>query len=215
MKASESALMARRNHAGKLRHSMTLLDRLRQESRDAHERLEEQAAISERIQDIGLYRTLLEKFLGFYAPMENRLERLPGWAEWGYDPLERRKTTWLSLDLAALGCETGQIVGLPLCDDAPSPENVGEGFGCAYVLEGATLGGRQISAWLERSPIPEGARNFFRSYGPKVGEKWAAFRTALERYGEDAPDHDAVIRSASATFASLSRWLQAPEESAS
>jgi heme oxygenase len=190
--------------------AMTLLDRLRQESRAAHRRLEEQAAIPERIQDLDSYRELLEKFLGFYAPMENHLERLPGWAEWGYDPLERRKTAWLSLDLAALGRETSEIVTLPLCEETPRPESVAEGFGCAYVLEGATLGGRQISASLAGSAIPGGARNFFQSYGAQVGEKWSAFCESLERYGARGGDQDAVIHAASATFNSLSHWLAIP-----
>jgi heme oxygenase len=194
---------------------MSLLVKLREESRAAHRQLEDQVAIMERIRDVNAYRELLQKFLGFYAPLELRLERLTGWADWGYDPLTRRKTAWLSQDLAALGEGASDIVALPLCEDGPSPDNIAAGFGCAYVLEGATLGGRQISAWLDKSEIPGDARRFFSSYGENVGQQWRAFCEALEQFGRSHPQHDEILRAASETFGSLERWLSAKTEAAS
>ncbi len=170
--------------------------------------------MEERIRDVAAYRELLEKFLGFYAPLELRLERLSGLADWGYDPVARRKTAWLSQDLAALGTDPGDIVALPLCEDGPSPRNAAEAFGCAYVLEGATLGGRQISAWLARSPIPPEARRFFASYGDKVGTQWRVFCEALEEFGRRNPHHDATVRAAEETFSSLARWIGSRAEAA-
>lgn len=194
---------------------MSLLVKLREESSAAHRQLEEQVAITERIRDVAAYRELLQKFLGFYAPLELRLERLTGWTDWGYDPIARRKTPWLSQDLTALGADPGDIVALPLCEDGPSPDNVAAGFGCAYVLEGATLGGRQISAWLDQSDIPRQARRFFSSYGENVGQQWRAFCEALEHFGGSRPQHDAILRAASETFESLKRWLSGKTEATS
>ena len=193
---------------------MSLLAKLREESNAAHRQLEEQVAITERIRDVDSYRELLQKFLGFYAPLENRLEKLAGWADWGYDPITRRKTAWLSQDLSALGGDPGDIVSLPLCDDAPFPESVAAGFGCAYVLEGATLGGRQITSWLEQSAIPKHARRFFASYGENVGHQWKGFCEALEYFGRSRKEHDEIIESASHTFSSLGRWLGPRAEAA-
>lgn len=190
---------------------MSLTNRLRQESRDAHRRLEEEVGIVDRIRDVAAYRHLLEHFLGFYAPLETRIERLAGWHAWGYDPVARRKSAWLSHDLGALGRESAEIVSLPLCAWAPTPENLAEGFGCAYVLEGATLGGRQISSWLDGSAIPAGARRFFQSYGEQVGRQWKEFCAALDQFGRTENTHEAVIHATAETFDALRRWLNRPE----
>jgi heme oxygenase len=194
---------------------MSLLAKLREGSSAAHQQLEEQVAITERIRDVDSYRELLQKFLGFYAPLENRLEKLSGWADWGYDPISRRKTAWLSQDLSALGGEPGDIVALPLCDHGPTPGSVAAGFGCAYVLEGATLGGRQITSWLEESAIPGHARRFFASYGENVGQQWRSFCESLEHFGRSRKEHDEIVHAASETFSSLQRWLGAKAEAAS
>ena len=186
---------------------MSLLAKLRENSGAAHRQLEEQVAITERIRDVESYRELLQKFLGFYAPLELRLERLNGWANWGYDPIARRKTAWLSQDLSALGGEPVDIVALPLCDDGPCPDNVAAGFGCAYVLECATLGGRPIDDHLEKSEIPRQAWRFFSSYGDNAENQWRAFCEALEHFGRSCPQHDEILRAASETFDSLQRWL--------
>lgn len=193
---------------------MSLLAKLREESSAAHRQLEEQVAITERIRNVDSYRELLQKLLGFYAPLENRLEKLAGWTHWGYDPISRRKTAWLSQDLSALGGDPGDIVALPLCENGPCPESVAAGFGCAYVLEGATLGGRQITAWLEQSAIPRHARRFFASYGENVGHQWESFCEALEHFGHSREKHDEIITSASLTFSSLGSWLGSGTEAA-
>jgi heme oxygenase len=86
--------------------------------------------------------------------------------------------------------------------------SLAEAFGCAYVMEGATLGGRHISAMMETSSIPHQARDFFRSYGAGVGDRWKEFIAALETFSKERPDSAPdIVAAACECFASLQRWM--------
>lgn len=153
-------------------------------------------------QDAERYRGVLAGFLGYYEPMEERLQKLP--------ELEgRSKIGWLKEDLKALGMTDAQIAELPRCDYGPAANTRDEAMGCAYVLEGATLGGRQISAWLKDSNVPENARRFFSSYGPEVGSKWKAFCAGLEKFQSEGGNTKAAVGGANATFSTLGEWMKA------
>jgi heme oxygenase len=149
---------------------------------------------------------LLARFLGFYEPLEEQLQALDGWSEAGIDFAARRKAPWLAHDLAALGMSPGEITAIARCDRLPPVDTLARGFGCAYVLEGATLGGRHITQMLSGTDIPDGARTFFRSYGAAVGERWKEFTSALEAFGEKG-DETEIVEAARETFASLQTWL--------
>lgn len=152
------------------------------------------------------YTRLLERFFGFYQPLEERLEGLDGWDAHGIDFPARRKAPWLEADLAALDHTPEAIAALPRCATLPRLDSLASGFGCAYVLEGATLGGRQISGLLRETRIPENARHFFGSYGPDVGSRWREFTASLEAFGEEGPQHE-IIEAARGTFTTLQNWL--------
>lgn len=186
---------------------ISVLPELRRETAAAHSRLEERVRIDERVQDPARYAQLIEKFFGFYEPLEPRLEALAGWQ--GIDPAERRKTSWLRRDLIALGSSANDVSALPRCAALPRVDSLARGFGCAYVLEGATLGGRHISGLLQNSPVPTEARNFFASYGPAVGERWKEFIAALEAFAATADDGERseVVGAARETFRCMEAWL--------
>lgn len=153
-------------------------------------------------QNVEQYRRILSGFLGYYEPLEARLRKLP--------ELEgRSKIGWLKEDLTVLGLTEQDIEALPRCDFGPTAETRDEAMGCAYVLEGATLGGRQISAWLKDSNVPENARRFFSSYGPEVGPKWKAFCADLEKFQNDGGNTDAAVDGANRTFSTLGDWMKA------
>jgi heme oxygenase len=185
----------------------SLLPQLRRETAQAHARLENSVQIEDCLKNLDRYRDLLKKFLGFYQPVEAVLESVSAWDDWGIDLSQRRKSPWLQQDLAALGLSTEDISALPRCSDLPKIHHPAQAFGCAYVLEGSTLGGRHISKLLEGSPIPTNARNFFFGHGPQVLPLWKSFCSALESFGESIHQTDQVVQAANDTFESLQHWM--------
>lgn len=192
-----------------------LLSRLRDATSDAHRQLESTIDIGTAVSSVASYESLLTKFLAFHAALEPPLERLLQKEGFGYRPQERLKSPWLKADLSALGRTAGEIDSLPPVPAAllPDLELPAQGWGCAYVLEGSTLGGRHISAMLDARPqIPENARQFFRSYGAQTGGKWTEFLQALECFGSSTSPagHDHAAAAACRTFRSLQLWMQFP-----
>ena len=185
----------------------SLLTRLRQETAQSHQALEDSICIEQRIQNVPLYRELLEKFYGYYAPLEVAIEAVPGWEMWNLNFSERRKRPSLVQDLKALGLDDAEIDALPVCTELPEVDTIAAGFGCAYVLEGSTLGGRHISAMLDRSEIPQNARSFFKSYGSDVGLKWKEFLAALENFSETNLSPELTVNAAENTFTYLQVWM--------
>jgi heme oxygenase len=184
-----------------------ILHQLRSATQSAHTRLEQNVRIEERISDPERYAELLEKFLGWHEPMEGLLRGVPGWKSHGIDLEARSKTDWLKRDLVALGRSDEYVRTLPRCDALPRVSSLSRGFGCAYVIEGSTLGGRHIAAMLQGSAIPEGARTFFRSYGPAVGEKWKEFITSLDAFAAADGDRAEILKGANSAFASMDEWI--------
>jgi heme oxygenase len=182
----------------------SLLMRLRQSTTQAHADLEKQVDIEKVCEQKDTYTRLLADFLGFYEPLESHFSRFDGWNAIGVDLGERAKSEWLKSDLRVLGFSDEEIAALPRCESLPEAGEFDAAVGAAYVLEGATLGGRQITQWLEKTDIPTGARTFFASYGPKTGEKWKEFCAALERHEGNG---DEVVRGANETFSTLAAWL--------
>lgn len=180
---------------------------LRATTAQAHTDLENQVDIQAACKDADKYRNILAKFLGFYEPMEARLTQQDGWSAVNLDMEERRKIEWLKSDLRVLGLSDAEIDALPRCEEIPAMENFPQALGAAYVLEGATLGGRQITAWLKDTGIPEEARRFYASYGEKTGEQWKNFCMSAERYFGENGNGDNITRGANETFSALASWL--------
>ena len=187
-----------------------ILSGLRAATGGAHQQLEDAVGIEHRVQDRAGYRRLLEIFLGFYRPLEARFTSLHGWAQSGIDLAARRKTPWLEEDLSALGLTGREIDALPACAELPCiGDSLDRGFGCLYVLEGATLGGRHITTMMQDSSVPSAARRFFASYGAETGTRWREFIAALENHANAAPEADPVkiVQGAQETFACLQHWF--------
>ncbi len=174
----------------------------------AHRELEDQVNIPKVCTTRAGYQRLLEDFLGFFEPLESRLQENQGWEEKGFRWSERAKVGMLCEDLRALGHSAETMAALPRCAEVSRPENLAEAFGCAYVLEGSTLGGRHIVSVLERSELPQDARHYFSSYGAEVGTRWREFCAMLSEFPDT--EAEAMTPLAVETFNHLGAWLSRP-----
>ena len=186
----------------------SLAQRLRAETRSEHDAIESSLALPHSIRDAGDYLRLLSGFYGFYLPLEQALLVLD-WEHSGIDLTERLKAPLIRADIEACGAEVDSI---PHCPTLPPCSKIAEGFGCLYVLEGATLGGAMIHREL-RARFGDwltGKDHYYQCYGQERGAMWRRFNGALDQFGTecDSADQDRVIHSARATFHELQRWLE-------
>jgi heme oxygenase len=182
-----------------------LLDRLKSETRDAHDRLEGELELTSFTGSPDSYREILARFYGFHAVWEWEAGAMiadPGF----FDP--RRKLSLLVRDLRALGASDGEIAALPLCGPAAAMPTRAAAFGAMYVVEGSTLGGSLIAHNAERR-LGIGRDTgcaYFRSYGRDVGRMWKEFGARLLAISGPDTD-DLVVSSARRTFECLRGWL--------
>jgi heme oxygenase len=179
--------------------------RLRADTRSVHRRLEDELDLVGPDLTVGRYRSVLERFHGYYTVLEPRLD---SWHR--ADPLldwpRRRKVELLRADLAVLGVDA---CSLPVCPRVPDLPGTAEALGALYVVEGATLGGQVIVRTLRSGArVPLAATGFLGSYGPEVGRLWRDWRRCTERWvGDDVDRADDVVAHALRTFATLREWL--------
>ena len=186
-----------------------ILSRLKHETQASHQAIEARVDLLNHLGSLADYRRLLERFWGFYAPIEERVLASVDWPRYGVDIQRRMKAPALARDLVALGLSPDALARLPRCQALPAPESFPNHLGCLYVLEGATLGG-QIIAREVRSRLglaPEHGCAFFTSYGEQVGLMWREFRALLVEAAIDEPAEAAIVRGAHETFESFDRWL--------
>ena len=155
-----------------------------------HERLEHRVDIERALESRERYRALLERFYGFYRPLEDVLAPIdvPGLS---YTP----KLPLIEADLHALDSVPDT---LPLAPKVPSVATVGDALGVAYVIEGSALGGALIGSLVRRKL---GLTSRFFAGGPGLAPRWRAFGEVVERH---APVNTTA---AIATFEDMERWL--------
>lgn len=182
---------------------MSILTAVRAATRPLHDALEADLDMVARLTTLAGRRQVLAAFLGIYAPAEQALAPLLAPLP-GLDYPQRLKAPRLRADLAALGLTDGAIAALPRLAP-PSVANPAEAIGFAYVLEGATLGGRIIRRRVLAEGQPETGLSFFDFYGAETGPRWQAFCQVLEDPNADDQDMgdstEAVIAGATAGFA--------------
>lgn len=179
---------------------MTIMMRLKTETRLCHEQLE-QHPLSQSLMEtpprLEAISTLLQKFYTFYVPVEAQLSQ-----QSGFDFDTRRKAYLLAQDLRRLDIDPD---ALPLCPQVPMISSLGQALGCAYVLEGATLGGQIINRHLMKHLNTRFA--FYSSYGDEVGPMWKAFGAFVTQHATTPQIEEEIVASASETFMLLERWL--------
>lgn len=186
-----------------------ILQRLKQDTRIYHQQIEEVVDLQHRLRSREGYRSVLEQFYGFYAPLEGALAGVAGLGLALNDLVARQKTGLLACDLGALGMLPSAITLLPRCRELPAMAEIAQALGCLYVIEGATLGGqiisRQISVELQLTPNQGAA--FFTSYGTETGSMWRRFGTQLSAYATTPERETMIVDAALETFSTLRGWL--------
>ena len=133
----------------------------------------------------------------------------PAWDEAGFVYDNRYKTPQIVQDLLALGVAKNALTSIPQCNTLPELKTTAQLFGCLYVLEGATLGGRIISKHLNAilNLTPDFGCSFFAGYGQQTGSQWKAFGACLTSFATQTGSDDEIIASANKTFQTLDCWL--------
>lgn len=188
---------------------MDVLQHLREATRPQHEAIEARVDLLRPDLSLAEYQRLLERFYGFYVPLEAKLANAAPWEQWDFSFAERQKARFLARDLYHLGASQGEVAALPRCPDLPAVTSLAAALGCLYVIEGATLGGQLIARHV--MPLlglsPETGCAFFTSYGTEVGRRWRALGELLRAQLTTAADADRAATAAHDTFAKLDHWL--------
>ena len=186
---------------------MSTIADLRAATWPSHQKLEQRLHIKTRFSSLPAYRVHLERMWGFCAMLEPLVEPLVREALSDFE--SRRKLPLLTRDLIATGSDPRSIAQLPHMMPVPDCSDTAGGFGCLYVLEGATLGGRTLLPKVERDLglAPTHGAEFLASYGERVALMWRGFGSALDAWCVD-PERSARAQTAAvATFDRLGDWL--------
>jgi heme oxygenase (biliverdin-IX-beta and delta-forming) len=184
-----------------------LLSRLKNETTECHERLENALDLMRLEWLREDYVTLLEGFCGYVAPWEDAAAAsMPAHQ---CDFFEgRRKASLLASDLALLTGDNNRANRVTKTDRLPSMDSIGRVFGSMYVMEGSTLGGRFIAPHVATVlGLQSGSGNaYFEGYGLRTGSMWNAFRETASA-NVPSEQYDEAVHAAIATFDGLHGWL--------
>lgn len=173
----------------------TILERLRSETRDNHDRLEEVAA-SDKLASGALsaaeYIKLLKANYVAHRKLEKAVLDVPGL----FSILEeRQKRGLLERDLKQAG-ENPDNVWEQLESKLPEVEieNQYKALGVQYVMEGATLGGVVILKSLNQHTNLSDYQPFhyYGCYGTDTGKRWSSFKHLL-LYETQTPEQEAQV----------------------
>lgn len=182
---------------------------LKEATQAIHDRVEAQLSLREWCLSFLIYRSVLQAFYGFYAPLETAMAAGAAGTALATDVTARRKAHWLEQDLSALGINQTGLASLPRCAALPPMRNEAELLGTLYVVEGATLGGRIVLQAL-RENLGDRAiacSRFFRSYEQDVIPQWERILALIEAHAGRHEEEDVMIASAVGTFLAFERWL--------
>ena len=186
----------------------TAMMRLRAATWPSHQRLEKGLDVKARFSDLDAYRQHLQRMWGFCAAMEHSLTP-QSFANALPDYETRRKLPLLTQDLEALGASAVFVSSLEICPSVLAASSPEAAFGCAYVWEGATLGGRVLLPLVEKrlGLTAERGATFLASYGDDVTAMWRKFSAALNAFCGTPYRQAAAVEAAVTTFERLADWL--------
>lgn len=130
------------------------------------------------------------------------------WCGGALDLAARRKLPWLEEDCAQLRIESPPIASMS--GPFPATGCAGAVAGCAYVLEGATLGAALIYRHVHQrlGVTPQAGARFVHGYGEHTGARWKIFLSALDDLRFDAAEMARCIEAAIATFEAMRARFQ-------
>ena len=195
--------------AGSSDEAFSLRRQLKRETATLHQGLEARLGLLEPPLSIQRYRLVLEKFYGFYAPLELHLARLAAVSPPLGFPL-RARAGLIERDLLALGLSGRELRELPWCSELPSLSCPDHLAGCLYVLEGACLGGQVVARVLQRQlGVTKGSgASFFVGDADGTAARWGLVLTWLEALVPAGARIEQIVASARETFVALGRWLE-------
>jgi heme oxygenase len=188
------------------RAPIDLFAMLKSETSVVHEKVMEEAW-AQKVLSSGYtrdeYFELLQKYYGFYLPLETRLLTLPA----SVFSSTRAKHRLLEEDLNFL--VSTPRTEKPFCARLPEIVDAASALGVCYVLEGATLGGQIIAKHLKLSlGLQEQAGlRFFYGYGAETGKRWREFKTQTREIVRTPEDSAVMLEAALKTFQYLSDWM--------
>lgn len=184
--------------------SGVVLERLRAETREDHERVESLVDLMRPDLTAGRYAAWLAAFYGYIDPWEEAIRPVLTGVVPDLD--ERRKRPLLRADLGRVSPVPPS--GIPRCTWLPGLATVPHALGSLYVLEGATLGGRHIARHVGRALGYDagGGCAYFHGYGERTGSMWRGLGRVLEERSSPVAD-EAMVAGAKETFATLAAWL--------
>jgi len=189
-----------------------ILEDIKAQTLENHIKLEKSALLSlfstQQI-DLQCYRLILTLFYGYFHPLEQKLDAIAGIPLYLTDYDTRRKSSLLLSDIQALSKRSIADAALPLCPDLPPVSDEPQAFGCLYVMEGSTLGGKYIARQLrdQLGLTASSGAAFFNGYGEETGLRWKNFQHALRTFSEQSGQQEAIIQSANQTFEKLYCWI--------
>jgi heme oxygenase len=188
-----------------------ILQTIKEQTSNNHTSLENSLLlrpITEKSLTLENYSYILQKFYGFFYPLELLVARYPI-EQYLPDFVQRRKAGLLKNDWQQVTQDSHS--SLPLCQDLPPVNNLEQAFGVFYVMEGSTLGGKMIYK-IVRDMLGldhQSGLSFFYGYGPDTGNKWKAFQQSLLNLSsENNAKDDQIIDSANNTFLKFKLWLE-------
>ena len=184
----------------------SLRQRLKRETAAVHQHLENQLGLLDPGLDLEQYIHVLQRFYGFYVPVEIDLARVAADLPLTF-PLHARAEL-IARDLRALGFSQADLATLPLCHDRPALSCLEDLAGCLYVLEGASLGGQVLSRLLHRrlGLTKENGAAFFAGDEERTLPRWTVIVAWLDALPLTGVSTSKIIGAATGTFDALARW---------
>ena len=181
---------------------------LKRETASVHEQVMEESW-AKRVLSIDYtlpeYRGLLQKYYGFYLPLETLL------LDFGTSVFypARLKHPLLHQDLNVL--HSPDRFDPVIYSKLPEISGVPSALGICYVLEGATLGGQIIAKHLKNSLVlkEQEALPFFNGYSPDTAKMWTGLKTQTRDIVRTPQELTVILEAALETFNSLSNWMEA------
>src|SRR5689334_22472616 len=106
-----------------------ILAKLKAQTAEQHQRLEDKLNILARFNSAHTYKSLLKQFYGFYRPLEMHLGSVVCPTGFLANCISRRKTPLLAKDLLFLGLPEYELSSLPQCQKLPAVESEAQAFG--------------------------------------------------------------------------------------
>jgi heme oxygenase len=145
---------------------------------------------------------------GVHAQIERDFERMPGFEEYGFSLLARRKTPFLVRDARELQERGYEVVLTTPQTTHPFAGDLARAIGCLYVIEYSTLGGVVLHNALQEQLGFTSA--YFGCYGSETMKHWKSFQAALQRYADAHPAEEAqVVEGVRATFDAMRERYEA------